>query len=56
MRHPAADTPLPPLQTPKVGRARALPILARLHWPRIIALSVTLSLWPALIFATSRLL
>jgi hypothetical protein len=48
MRHPAIDMDLPPRRAPS--------ILARLHWPRIIALTVALSLWPAIIFAASRFL
>jgi hypothetical protein len=35
-------------------RARRPSLLARIHWPRVIALAVALGLWPAIFFMISR--
>jgi hypothetical protein len=35
-------------------RARRTSLLSRIHWPRLIALLVSLAMWPAIIFAVSR--
>jgi hypothetical protein len=56
MRNPAVDLSLSLARAPKARRAQGRSILARLHWPRIIAFAVALALWPAIIFAASRLL
>ena len=56
MRNPAFDLSLSLPRAPKARRAQGWSILARLHWPRIIALAVALGLWAAIIFAVSRFL
>jgi hypothetical protein len=54
MRYPAIDMDLS-LNGPFAGRPAQRPsILARIHWPRVIALLVILGIWPAIIFAVSR--
>ena len=54
MRHPAVDMDLSLPRAQKARRAQGPSLLARLHWPRIIAFAVALSLWPAIIYAVSR--
>lgn len=56
MRHPAVDMDLSLNTVAERRRTQRPSLLARLHWPRIIALIVALSLWPAIIFAVSRFL
>jgi hypothetical protein len=56
MRHPAIEMDPSPPRLPKARRAQGLSILARIHWPRIIAFAVALTLWPTIIFAASRFL
>jgi hypothetical protein len=53
MRNPAVmDLSLSPAV--QARRAQSPSFLARLHWPRIIALAVAVGMWPAIIFAVSR--
>jgi hypothetical protein len=54
MRPLAVDMDLSPPQAVQAVEARRPSILARLHWPRIIALAIAIGLWPAIIFAVSR--
>lgn len=56
MRFPAVDMDLS-LNRPLAGRhVRRPSILARVVWPRVFALLIILGMWPAIIFAISRLL
>jgi hypothetical protein len=44
------------LSDPAEGRrARRPSLLSQIHWPRAIALLATLAMWPAIIYAVSRL-
>jgi hypothetical protein len=56
MRQPAVDMDLSLPQAAKARRAQGRSLLARLHWPRIIAFALALGMWPAIIFAVSRFL
>jgi len=53
---PAVDMHLPMSRAPKARCAQAPSLLARLHRPRIMGLTIALSLWPAIIYAVSRFL
>ena len=35
-------------------RGKRTSLLSRIHWPRLIALLITLASWPAIIFIVSR--
>jgi hypothetical protein len=55
MRSTAIDLDMT-LNRPFAGqRPKRESLLARIHWPRAIGLLVAIGMWPAIIFAISRL-
>ena len=55
MRYPAIDMDMTLNHPYGERRAQRSSVLARIHWPRAIGLLVALGMWPAIIFAVSRL-